>query len=146
MRMGMAAQMTWIPVEPWRVDNIWMKKICISISGIWQDLIFKPLLLLLLSSRKSVWGDSLGFLCYWSPCPPAVPRGQDGMASFDLLVQIHKVHLFPNLLYVCSLHKTSIVVLARLFCAEWHVTSRMSLKMAWMVIVVAGCTRGQKGK
>lgn len=43
-----------------------------------------PFLLMLLSSRKNTEGDSLGFLCYWSLCPQAVARGQDGWLPLTL--------------------------------------------------------------
>ena len=45
--------------------------------------------------RVILWG----FWCYWSLHSQGVPKGQNGMASTDL-AQIHKVHIFPNTLYV----------------------------------------------
>lgn len=59
------------------------------------------------------------------------PEDRMGWMTFFDLVCYHKVHIFPNPLYAWGLHKTSITVLARLFFDELHVTSPMSVKMAW---------------
>lgn len=147
--MGRVSQVTCIQVVPGRVDKIWLRKAGISIPSIWQDLTFMPLLLLLLSRRKNAEGDSLFFVFgfFWlllvtlsSGCSQRIRwDGFLWLCSNSQTACISKCSFW-------GLLKASVTVLARLFCAELHVTSWISLEMTWTVIVVAGCTCGHGGK